>query len=73
MMIGPGTCKLYYASGCEEAAWRVRAGPGAGNARDEDAGGETSERERLRERAEARARERRRWIMNFDQGLLFAG
>lgn len=23
IMIGPGTCKLYYTRGCEEAGWRV--------------------------------------------------
>ncbi|GJJ12511.1 hypothetical protein Clacol_006754 [Clathrus columnatus] len=24
VMVGPGTCKLYYTRGCEEAVWRVR-------------------------------------------------
>lgn len=127
VMVGLGTCKLYYASGSEEAAWRVRevggvrgtdgsagGSGGTGEEREgemetggvggggglrrrrrrerggrnrrrrsspeeeaevqeeevEDGGGE-GEWERLRERAEARQRERRRWIMQFDQGLLF--
>jgi hypothetical protein len=30
-----------------------------------------SEWERLKERAESRTRERKRWIVQFDQGLLF--
>ena len=145
VMVGPGTCKLYYARGCEEAAWRVRevgghgsrrngasaaggegAGAGAGDGeeaeremeagetgrgggedavmgsgsgsgrrrrgerrrrnrrrrtslgeeedredREDDEGGGAGEWERLRERAEARLREQRRWVVQFEQGVLF--
>ena len=114
VMVGPGTCKLYYASGSEEAGWRVRevggqksndtsggTGPGeeaesnanvvnvasTGRRRernrrrrrgspeeeqeDREQEEELGEWERLKERAEARMRERKRWIAQFDQGLLF--
>ena len=109
VMVGPGTCKLYYASGSEEAGWRVRdvgvqksndtsvegigeeaevtGGASTGRRRERNRRGrrtspeeeqedreqeeELGEWERLRERAEARMRERKRWIVQFDQGLLF--
>ncbi|KAF8518598.1 hypothetical protein JB92DRAFT_2902348 [Gautieria morchelliformis] len=111
VMVGPGTCKLYFASGSEEAAWRIReVGSQKNNNYSVGAGGEeangdvgtgtarrrerkprrrrsspdeeeeqerereeedSGEWERLKERAEARLREQKRWIIQFDQGLLF--
>jgi paired amphipathic helix protein Sin3a len=58
-MVGPGTCKLYYASGCEEAAWRIRLEAGRGERKigegAEDEGTEAAEPPKRKNRKKPRS------------------